>query len=261
MTTVSFDGIDLDSVVPEALVTDVSRDLLGARRTTFTDVPGVAGSWVFGDEPGDRSLTLSVHILGDDFEERRDAVRRLADWADSTAASELVVDDEPDRYELAILASAPEVEERVNYASVQLEFRCGPYAWATATSTETWTATSGVAEVFTVPDGVNAAPILELTAGGSSIPSTTIVCNGATLTYGTQIPAAGVITVSSIAFVVTDVANTDTDCAGTFPVGDVSMAAVDGKFPTLVPGSNSITVTTSNGQAMTAELLWRRRYR
>jgi predicted phage tail component-like protein len=261
MTTASFAGVDLDDVVPGAIITDVSRQLLGARRTNFTDVPGVAGSWVFGDEPGDRTLTLSLHIVGDDFEERREAVRDLAAWADSVNAADLIVDDEPDRYERAILASAPEVTEQVTFAQVELEFRCGPYAFATAATTDSWTATSGVARTFSVPDGVNAQPILQLTAGGTSIPSTTVLCNGQTLTYGTQIPAAGVVTISSLAYVVTNVANTDTDLTGAFPVANVSMAAVDGTFPTLVPGTNSITVTTSNGQAMTAALRWRRRYR
>lgn len=261
MTTASFNGVELADAVPEALVVAVKRSLVGARRTVFEDVPGVAGSWIFGDRPGDRKTVLSIHVLADDYETRRDAVRRLATWADSEQAAALVIDDEADRYETAILATAPDPEEWLNYATVDLEFRTGPYALAASTSSTTWTATSGAAHTVTVPDDVEVYPIFTLTAGGAGVSSLSLDVNGKTLTYGTSIAASGKITVSSLAFMVTTGANADTACVGTFVPAAASMSAVDGSFPVLESGANSVTVTTSNASSMTVEALWRRRYR
>jgi predicted phage tail component-like protein len=261
MTTANFNGNELVDAVPEAIITNVRRSLLGTRRTVFQDVPGVAGSWTFGDQPGDRKIVLSIHILGDDFADRRDAVRRLAAWADSTAPAGLVLDDEPDRAEYAILTSTPEPDEMLLAASVDLEFRSGPYAYAMETSSASWSASSGVAHSLSVPDDVDVFPIVTLTAGASPVSSLTLTVGERTLSYGTPLAAHASITISSMAFVVTEGENVDDLVVGTFDPEAVSMADVDGQFPVLTNGTNSVTVTTAGGSAMDVDVLWRRRYR
>lgn len=261
MTTATFNGVALADAVPEALVVNVRRQILGSRRTVFTDVPGVAGAWQFGDKPGDRQLALSLHLLGDDFAQRRDAVRRLAQWADTTDPARLVLDDEDDRYELAILTSTPQPDELLVAATVDLEFRTSPYAYALDLSGYGWAATSGTAYSLTPPDDVEMYPVLEVHAAYGSVPGFTVDVDGRTFTYGTAIAAGDYVTVSSLAFVAYTGPNVDLEAVGAFDPETVSMGAVDGVFPVLYPGTNSVTVTTGNGAQLSVHFAWRRRYR
>lgn len=261
MTDVTYNGVALSTAVPEAIVLQVTRGLLGARRDTWAEVPGRAGSWMYPEEPGDRSISVPLNIEGDDYADRRDAVNRVAAWADSTGLAHLVVDDEPDRYWDAKLLGPPDPEEWLLSADIELVFRAGPYAWASSASSESWSASDGVAHTFTVPDEVNAQPVLELTAGASPIPSFTLTVNGRALSYGTNLAAGAKLTINGIAYMVTTGANADTGLAGYFNPANVSMATVDGEFPVLVPGANSITLDTPAGQSATITASWRRRYR
>lgn len=263
MTDVTFKGAALSAAVPEALVLKVGRGLLGNRRDTWQEVPGRAGSWMYAEKPGDRTISLPLNIEGSDYPDRRDAVNRLAAWADSPGLAPLIIDDEPDRYWDAKLTGNPDPEEWLLTADIELAYRVGPYAWATslAASTETWTATDNVAHVLTLPDEVEAQPILELTAGVADIPSFTLTVNGAALTYGTNLAAGAKLTINGIGYMVTTGANADTTVAGYFNPANVSMATVAGTFPLLLPGANSITLDTPAGQTATITATWRRRYR
>jgi predicted phage tail component-like protein len=261
MTDVTYAGVALSAAVPEALVTRVRRGLLGTRRDTYQEVPGRAGSWLFPEQPGDRTVSVSVHLLGANFAARRAAVINLADWADAPASAPLVVDDEPDRYWDAKLTGPGDPNEWLETAAADLDFRAGPYAWGTTVSAETWTATDAVGHVWIVPDEVDALPVVEITAGASSIPSFILTTNGDALTYGTALAAGAKVTISSVAYMVTTGADPDPTLVGYFNPATVAMGAVAGTFPVLVPGSNTVTLDTPAGQGAAVAVRWRRRYR
>lgn len=263
MTDVTLAGVALSAVVPEAIVLKVSRGLLGERRDTWQEVPGRAGSWMYPEEPGDRTIAITINIEGADYAARRAAVNALAAWADSVDLVPLAIDDEPDRYWDAKLTGPADPAEWLLAADIDLEFRVGPYAWAAslAASTDTWTAADGVPHTLTLPDEVKAQPVLQITAGGAPIPSFTLTVNGEALTYGAALAAGASLTVNGIAYMVTTGANADTTLIGYFNPANVSMATVDGEFPVLVPGANTITLDTPAGQSATITAAWRRRYR
>jgi predicted phage tail component-like protein len=256
MTDITFDGVSLLAAVPQAVVTAIKRGLLGDRRDTWTDVPGRAGSWLFPEQPGDRTITLGLSLRS----ARRAALAALATWADTSTAAALVIGDEPDRYWLAKLSNPGDPVEVIDWAKVSLEFRAGPYALATAVSTATWTATDGTPHTLTLPDDVEAYPVFEVTAATATA-SFTLTVGATTLVYGTAQTAGATVTVSSVAYMVTTGPNADTDLVGYFDTADVSMAAVSGDFPVLAPGANSVTIDTPAGQSATVTVTWRRRYR
>lgn len=263
MTDVTVAGVALSTAVPDALVLQVTRGLLGARRDTWQEVPGRAGSWMYPEEPGDRTITITVNIVSAGYAARRAACNALAAWADSAYLVPLTVDDEPDRYWDAKLTGPAAPEEWLLAADIELAFRVGPYAWAAslAASTDTWTAADGVPHTLTLPDEVKAQPVLQITAGGAPIPSFTLIVNGQALTYGAALAAGAQLTVNGIAYMVTTGANADTTLIGYFNPANVSMATVDGVFPVLAPGANTITLDTPAGQSATITAAWRRRYR
>ena len=84
--------------------------------------------------------------------------------------------------------------------------------------------------------------------------------NGETLTYGTTMGSGAKVTVSTPAFVVYTGANADPQVLGGFDQDHVSMVAVDGVFPMLGPGTNTVKVTTAGGVAMDVAVVWRRRF-
>lgn len=266
-TDVTLNGVALSTAVPDAIVTRPERSLVGKRRDQFVDVPGRAGSWKFPEEPGDRTIELAVDILSAGFDERRAAVRDLADWCDIGATAPLIIGDEPDRYYVAILDNEPDPEEWLTHAgSIRLRFRCDPYSLASALSDET-VAISGAGSdsgSFSVSDELDAEPIIEITPNDGTIEGFTLTLNGYVLSYTAPTIASGAtITISSISDTVTAGANADTMLTGAYNAGAVTMAFVTTNlFPLLVNGSNTWSLSwTGTATDITAEITWRERFR
>lgn len=264
MTDVTLNTVALSTAVPTAEVLQVARQLTGARRNVFVDVPGRAGSWVFAEQPGDRTLVLRLHIGASSFAERREAVRELAYWAEVGTPARLIVDDEPDRYHDAILDASVDVNEWLTEAAaIEVPFRVGPYAYALDITTETIAATSPSPAVgsFTAPDTVEALPIVEITPTNGTITSLIFTLNGAALTYGTDIADDATVSISSL--VDTVFAGTiDPSLVGLLNPAAVSMAEVSGEFGRIVEGVNDWSLSwTGTATAITVGIRWRERFR
>lgn len=265
MTTINFDGVDL-STIPEVELLRVRRPIVGNRRDDYIEVPGREGFWLFTERPGARTIVLEFDILATSFADRRAAVVELADYLDSPRGlARLIVDDEPDRFHLCRLSSAPDPEEWLNHGAFSVELTAEPFAQALTPSVETWSAATGVAEVFSIPDKVDAFPEFEITANGGTITGFSLDVNGTVLTYavgGTGLIAGETLTVSTIGYVVTRGVSGDPDLDGSFDPDDLDMETVSGDFGDLLPGSNSVTITRT-GTATTIGVVarWRRRSR
>lgn len=269
MTTASFDGVDLVTVVPDVIVMSVKRQAVGERRHTAVAIAGRAGSWKFPEEPGDLEIILTLHIGSDAFADRRAACRAIAAWATTAEPAALIIDDEPDRYYLALLDKAPTPEEWLVDADVDLRFTADPYARSTTESEETIAAAgSPDSGTFDIDDEVAADPEITITPTNGTITSFTLTINGATVSW--QVPAAGPrtilnntdIVVSSISDTVTIGASVDMELTGMFDPDDVDMATVSipNNFPELVPGTNDWSLTwTGTATTVTITIAWRKR--
>lgn len=261
----TLDAVALSTAVPGALVIVPTRPLVGGRRDVFVDVPGKAGSWKFTEEPGDRTLRFEVDILGADFPDRRDAVTALADWCDLGAVAQLIIDDQPDRFHNALLENDPDPDEWLRAATVRLDFRCDPYAYATALSTETIAATGAGSDSdsFTIPDTIDAEPVVEITPTNGTITGFTFILNGDQLAYGgPTIPDDSTVTVSSISDTVTTGVSGDTMLTGAYNPANLVMGLISGGFGLLIPGVNTWALNwTGTATAVTIEITWRRRFR
>lgn len=267
MTAVSLNGVDLSTaIVAAGAVVDVvrvNRPLVGRRRHQRVEVPGRAAPWTFPEEPGDGSLELVLALTGDTFTERRAAVRALAAWADLAEPAALIVDDEPDRYYMAILSRTTEPEEWLTAARPALTFDVDAYAYAVTPSVETFTVTSsGDGDTWSIPDAVHAYPVIELTPTVGAITGGVVLdVNGYELTYDAAIANGDTITISSVASIVTTGAAPSGSLDGIYDAGDVSMEDVSGRFPLLLPGSNTYTLDyTGSATSISVEITWRRRF-
>jgi len=257
-------AIALSSSVPEAVILDHRRDLVGRRRHVRRNAPGRPGSWRWDEEPGDRNLELDVHIAAASIAARRDAVRRLAAWAD-VGDAQLVLSDETDRYYEAILDDNAGLDELLQYAEGTVRFVTGPYSLAIATSSELVTAAgpSPDSDSFNVGDDVNVDPVIEVTALGGTVTSLTLTVNGDALTWtgAVALTAGEAVTISSLSSTVTVGVNVDADLVGAFNVAAVDMADVAGTFPILFPGANAWSIAwTGTATDLGIRFLWRERF-
>jgi predicted phage tail component-like protein len=256
-TYISLDGVSSGSI-PEIEIENVTRQIVPTIRDSYVEVPGRAGSWKFDEFGGDRGISATLAVIGDDPDTRRTAVRAVARWLLSPNARKLVVSDEPDRFVWANLSEAPTADELLRRGRVPISFRTSPYAEATAISTEALTEASST---FTITPSVDHAdeflPSIEITAGALLGSGFSLTINGTTLVYGASLAAAAKVTVSSISATVTSGADGDTDLVGAFDGSLLAMTSVDGDFPVLVPGDNSISFT---GGAATISVRYRERF-
>lgn len=264
-TTINLNATDSATAVPEMLIVRIRRRLLGARRDTFVEVPGRGGSWVFPEEPGDRSIFVEFDLQGSAFSNLRDAVRRLATWADTlNGAKRFIASDEPDRFYDVVLVGSLDVDEWLLRGSGELEYRAGPYAQAVTPTTETFAASGAGSDsdTFAALDELVAYPVIEITPTNGTITALAFTMNGDTLDWSGLIADDETLSISSIANVVTAGESDDVNLTGAYDVSALSMSAVDGRFPLVIPGANAWSMTwTGSATTVTIEITWRRRYR
>lgn len=262
-TDLELNGESLLDVVPAANVVRVRRPLVGKRRHVNVEVPGRAGSWLFTEEPGDRTLVAELVIVAAGLEARRSSVRELAAWADLGASSRLVISDEPDRFHDAILDSSADPEEWLTSARIDLPFRVGPYALALATSEQILNlAAMPASGSFSIDDETNALPVVEITPTNGNLTSFTFTVNGYALSWIGTLANGTTLTISSLSDTVSTGPNGDVNLTGAFDPNNLDMADVSGEFPILFPGPNPWSFSrTGTATTATIRLLWRERFR
>jgi len=265
MTDLNLNGVALSAAVPEALVMKVARQLVGSRRNVFVDVPGRSGSWTFTEQPGDRTLIATLDVEAGSFAARRAAVRNLAYWADVGAVARLIIDDEPDRYHEAILDAAVDPAEwLISVELLELPFRVGPYALASAASVRTLPVSGGSPEsgTFTAPDTVEGRPVIQITPTDGTMTALTFTLNGQALDFAETLLSGSTLTISSISDTVTRGVSGDVDLTGAFVPASIAMGAVSGDFGRIIEGVNAWSlVWTGTATAATVTATWRERFR
>jgi predicted phage tail component-like protein len=236
---------DIDGLV----ITGVTRQITPTIRDTYLDVPGRPGSWYFAEAPGDRELTLEVAITAATFAERRAAARKLGRWLYSNEQRQLVLDDEPGRYELAQLAGAPELAELVNLGRGSVPFRVGPFAISETLDEATGTLTAGGdSTVITVTPADDLAdtipPVITIEPTGP-LTGFTLGLGGNELVYDGPIAGSDVILITTETLSVT-------------LNGDPALTNVAGVFGSLVSGANTLTWESDGAAVISAE--WRARF-
>ena len=251
-TIATLDGV-ASTTIADLYITGVRRQVLPAVRDVYLEVPGRAGSWHFPEQGGDRELTLGLLIGSDTFAERRASARALGRWlwpsTDLAARRPLILDDEPDRYELVAVADTVDLDELLETGQGSVTFRTGPYALAVTEDTDTLTLTTGTPadtlDVAAADDLANDLPFtVEVTPSGVTN-GFTLTINGDVLVYEDSVAGGETITV-------------DTDTLSVLADGAPALTAVAGTFARLQAGTNNVELAADT----TTELAfaWRRRY-
>jgi len=139
-TRVYFDGYDLTKFCH---VSDLREPLL-SRNITSVTVPGRDGSMLTGANLTERTLTLTITLMGKDIEERRASARMLAAILDVDSARPLALSIDGGLYYLAIPNADADGMLACNATRYDVTFRClDPVAY-------------GAERIVTVPSGGSA---------------------------------------------------------------------------------------------------------
>jgi predicted phage tail component-like protein len=260
MTSASLNGVALSTISEVELLRP--RRPFPVPRHKAVEIPGRAGSIIFPEELGDRIVTLDLHLLAATPTARRTAVEELMNWATVGAVSALIIDDQPDRYEEAIIDGSTDPNEWWSAANVSLPFRCGAYVLALSTSTENLVAGSNPdSDTFSITDNVDARPVIEITPTGGTVTGFTLTVNGFALSWEGTLIAGDTLTVNSISETITAGVSIDVNVTGAYDPSAVRMSDASGFFPLLTPGSNAWSFSwTGTATSVALDLEWRERF-
>lgn len=118
---VSFDGHDLS---PYVLVTDVSRQVIPARRITQTQVPGMDGALLSSVELDPMEVRVSCVLKARLMGEVADARRVLASCLSSREPVRLFLPDDPETYLMAVYEGGAEPSGLARNPEIELTFLC-----------------------------------------------------------------------------------------------------------------------------------------
>lgn len=261
--TVTWAGI-ASTTIPELVVGQVTRQLIGAVRGTLVEVPGRAGGWHFAQKRGRRKVTAECFIQVDDMALRRAAVEAVANWFDIEVEAVLKFSDEPGVYYEATVLEAPDVVEWRHSGTFTLVWSVNPYAMDETITQETFAADADELHSWSPLLDVPVYPVIEITPTNGTLTGFTLTTNGQSLQYSGLIPDDTTLAVNSIAAVVTTGPNTDTELTGAYDTTFVSMSGVSGRFPVLLPDVvNTCRFQKLGGTAttITVTLSYRKMYR
>jgi predicted phage tail component-like protein len=263
--TITYNGV-ASTTIPELICHEIRRNLVGKIRDSFEEVAGMEGAWHFSEKKGMKEITLPLSVLAASYPvTRRATVEAVADWLDVGVLSKLITSDQPDRYDMAVMSTAANVQEWRERGTFEVHMLAYPYSYELNVRNVTNSTTgSGWSTTFDTLCKVPTYPVFEITPVGAGITGFTITTNGRVFTYAGAVSAGNTITVSSLSYTVHTGTNADTDLQGVWNPATLSMTTVSGKFPILTQsGVNTVVVAPITGapSSMSVKMYWRKRFR
>jgi predicted phage tail component-like protein len=258
---INYNGVS-SSTIPAFVCETIERQLIGKRRHQFEEIPGMPGAWLFPEQAGLREITIHAYVLSDQWPTgRRDALKDVATWLETTAFSKLILGDDPTVYNMAVLSEAPVPVEWRGLGTFDLVFEALPYTYDLAVTHQTDTKTPATQTITVVNNGDVPTDFILTVTPAVNATSVVVSANGKTLTVAQPVTHAGQLTINGIAKVVETGPITDTDLQGIINPAKLAMANVSGNFPQLKVGSNNITITVTGDTGYTSDLYFRNQYR
>lgn len=199
------------------IVLDVKTSILPPIATQTVDIPGMPGTDYIRSVYGVRKLDVKVGYHGANLADFRSKMREWAGWLKPGKLEQLIFDDEPDKYYMAVLDGSTDLSQIVAYGDGTLSFICpDPFAYAvnsqivlwdapyqgTTTLTNNGTEECGVKITIEASSGAN----MDMTAAGigstnygtaSSTSGVEITIGGVSVKYTGQILSGDVVVIDT----------------------------------------------------------------
>lgn len=117
--------------IPEFVkVNSIEFSILPPISNNFLTIRGKSGSYHMSRDVGNRVFTVNISIISEKINGVMSASREVAEWLNTKEPVKLVIDDEPDKYYLAIFDGDSNISESLNLGQGTLSFVCtSPYAF------------------------------------------------------------------------------------------------------------------------------------
>ena len=118
----------------------VKRPLLPAAKVRRIETENSSGAYDVDDESVDyglRPLTMKIQYIGTSYEELRTKARSIAAWLSCRTWAPLQIHDEDDKYYLAKVTDAIDLNTLWESGSADVVFDCQPFAYSTTEVTAT----------------------------------------------------------------------------------------------------------------------------
>lgn len=129
----TFNGVHLSTL--GAYLKSKNRQISPARKVFYIEIPSRDGSLLFDNGASDRFIALSHFIPKNAMADLRVAMRAISDWFTTEERKQLIFDDEPDKYYMAKVDGAIDLEQIVSSGQFDVTFRCEPWAYAVTAKT------------------------------------------------------------------------------------------------------------------------------
>lgn len=122
-----FNGVNSDTF--GIIVLEKKRPVLPDANDSYLQIPGRHGSYLFAKELGDRIIEIECALPEKNLEELRSTIRDIAAWLYTTERKPLSFMDETDKYYMAKVDGAIELEQILSLGRFIVRFRCEPFAY------------------------------------------------------------------------------------------------------------------------------------
>jgi predicted phage tail component-like protein len=218
------------------------RQLLGSHRGSFQEIPGKRGSWYYPELRGRRTIKVPGFFLEDAWASggRRDAFMALADFLDVDIEGRLTFSDDPEYYYEAVLGDCGDITEWRELGTFELEWIVRPFALALNSSLSQFTANPNQQFAWDPDITTPLDPVIEITPTNGTLTWFDLIINGKQIRWYGILNSGQTLTINGISATVTQGVNTDIDLTGAYNAALLDMSNVNGDFPVLVPGMNTL---------------------
>ncbi|WP_434642774.1 phage tail family protein [Thermoanaerobacterium thermosaccharolyticum] len=122
-----FNGVNSDTF--GIIVLEKKRPVLPEINDNYLQILGRHGSYLFPKELGDRIIEIDCALPKKNLEELRSTIRDIAAWLYTTERKPLSFMDETDKYYMAKLDGAIDMDQILAIGQFTLRFRCDPFAY------------------------------------------------------------------------------------------------------------------------------------
>lgn len=223
----------------------------------YETIAGRHGSYLFPQPFGDRIISVTCVLLADSREERSKLTIDIANWLYSVERSTLRFDSYPNILFVGKIESQIDMTSAIATGEFTVTFRCEPFKYGATNEILKFKAANNSYKEFNANGTTDIMPIVTLTASYGQILNPTIIINGFTFLYKAAINNGNFITINTNDFTVVSGNTRDSLNTGALDLRDNSVINnVDGSFPILQGGVNTVRFSCANKASADIEISW-----
>ncbi|ORX22387.1 hypothetical protein BVF91_11995 [Thermoanaerobacterium sp. PSU-2] len=230
-------------------VVKINRNIFPEIQDQYEKISGRAGSYLFPQPFGDRKISIDCDLPVLNKDEFMAKFRAVAAWLKTNDKVQLILSDETDKYYMAKVANNMQIQRDFFYlGEFTIEFICDPFAYSLNDITQKYTVQSGATQGIYNNGTAETNPVISIIAAWGDIKNPKITLNDVIFLYNGTITNNSQIDINSETFTCYKGMDRDINTTGGYdPAEDSILALIDGEFPTLQPGPNSLIFNCENG--------------